>query len=103
MMYFAASKLASIPQPPTDAVMPKGAETFFNTFIFIPLAVVLATRSVRRHVSRSHRSLIWQVQVGTHRKSSIHTAPIKARWGRGRSAHSSTEPRLSSWVASPIP
>ena len=34
--------LASIPQPPVDAVMPKMAETIFNVFIFIPLGIALA-------------------------------------------------------------
>ncbi len=34
--------LATIPQPPVDAVMPKTAETIFNVFIFIPLGVALA-------------------------------------------------------------
>jgi hypothetical protein len=34
--------LATIPQPPFDAVMPKTAETIFNIFIFIPLGVALA-------------------------------------------------------------
>ncbi len=34
--------LATIPQPPVDAVMPKTAETIFNIFIFIPLGIALA-------------------------------------------------------------
>jgi hypothetical protein len=34
--------LATIPQPPVDAVMPKMAETIFNIFIFIPLGIALA-------------------------------------------------------------
>jgi hypothetical protein len=34
--------LATIPQPPFDAVMPKTAETIFNVFIFIPLGIALA-------------------------------------------------------------
>ena len=34
--------LATIPQPPVDAVMPKTAETIFNVFIFIPLGIGLA-------------------------------------------------------------
>jgi hypothetical protein len=34
--------LATIPQPPVDAVMPKTAETIFNVFIFIPLGIALA-------------------------------------------------------------
>jgi hypothetical protein len=34
--------LATIPQPPVDAVMPKMAETIFNIFIFIPLGIGLA-------------------------------------------------------------
>lgn len=40
--------LGAIPQPPTDKVMPQGAETFFNLFIFAPLAIalVLAVRHI---------------------------------------------------------
>jgi hypothetical protein len=34
--------LATIPQPPVDALMPKTAETIFNVFIFIPLGIALA-------------------------------------------------------------
>jgi hypothetical protein len=34
--------LATIPQPPIDAVMPKTAEMIFNIFIFIPLGIALA-------------------------------------------------------------
>ncbi len=34
--------LATIPQPPVDAVMPKMAQTIFNVFIFIPLGIALA-------------------------------------------------------------
>jgi hypothetical protein len=34
--------LATIPQPPVDAIMPKTAETIFNVFIFIPLGMALA-------------------------------------------------------------
>src|SRR6516164_5661108 len=34
--------LATIPQPPVDALMPKTAETIFNVFIFIPLGIGLA-------------------------------------------------------------
>jgi hypothetical protein len=34
--------LATIPQPPVDAVMPKTAEMIFNVFIFIPLGIALA-------------------------------------------------------------
>jgi hypothetical protein len=34
--------LATIPQPPVDAVMPKTAETIFNIFIFIPLGIASA-------------------------------------------------------------
>src|SRR5262249_8762676 len=34
--------LATIPQPPVDALMPKTAETIFNIFIFIPLGIALA-------------------------------------------------------------
>jgi hypothetical protein len=37
-----ASILGAVPQPPVHEVMPKGAETFFNVFIFIPLGVALA-------------------------------------------------------------
>ncbi len=40
--------LGAIPQPPTDEVMPQTAETFFNLFIFAPLAIalVLAVRHI---------------------------------------------------------
>lgn len=34
--------LGTIPQPPVDDVMPQGAETLFNLFIFAPLGVTLA-------------------------------------------------------------
>ncbi|MFE3056935.1 hypothetical protein [Nocardia sp. NPDC059239] len=31
----------TIPQPPVEEVMPKGPETFFNIFIFVPLGVAI--------------------------------------------------------------
>ena len=37
-----SSTLAAIPQPPIHSEMPKTAETIFNVFIFIPLAIALA-------------------------------------------------------------
>ena len=42
---------ATIPQPPVDKEMPKTAETIFNIFIFIPLALMLmfAVREIRKN------------------------------------------------------
>lgn len=48
--------LAAIPQPPTELVMPKTAETIFNVFIFIPLGIALALGV--RHLVRGRGPLL---------------------------------------------
>lgn len=48
--------IGSIPQPPVEKVMPQTAETFFNVFIFIPLAVGLAIAV--RHLARGKGPLL---------------------------------------------
>jgi hypothetical protein len=50
LMELAAQASPTIPQPPVDDVMPKTAETVFNVFIFLPLAIGLgfAIREIRK-------------------------------------------------------
>ena len=55
--------LASIPQPPVDAVMPKTAETIFNIFIFIPLGIALAL-AVRKLVKGQGPLLLYCIIGG---------------------------------------
>lgn len=54
--------LGAIPQPPVHQVMPKGAETFFNVFIFIPLGVALAL--ALRHLVRGRGPVLLYCLVG---------------------------------------
>jgi hypothetical protein len=54
--------LAAIPQPPVNGVMPKTAETVFNVFIFIPLAIAL-TIAVR-HIAKGRGPLLLFCIIG---------------------------------------
>lgn len=51
LIQLAADGAATIPQPPVDAEMPKTAETIFNIFIFLPLAVMIgfAVREITKN------------------------------------------------------
>jgi hypothetical protein len=55
--------LATIPQPPVDAVMPKTPETIFNIFIFIPLGIALAL-AVRKLVKGQGPVLLYCILGG---------------------------------------
>ena len=54
--------MASIPQPPVDAVMPKTAEIIFNVFIFIPLGIALALAA--RKLSKGQGPLLLYCIIG---------------------------------------
>src|SRR4051794_16256967 len=55
--------LAAIPQPPTNGVMPKTAETVFNVFIFIPLAIAI-TVALRNIVKGRGPLLLYCIMGG---------------------------------------
>jgi hypothetical protein len=54
--------LAAIPQPPVHGVMPKTAETVFNIFIFIPLAIALTVAI--RHIAKGRGPLLLYCIMG---------------------------------------